>query len=190
MARRTWSGAQWSAWELDEPHSTPSIVLPCVQIVRARVSLAPYLRAAMDVAKQRANVSDTMNEGGDDEWEDKDPVLSHPVTPFSCPSTLLPPTSTSWSRLPSPLSDLPPSPPSTTCTSPTLQASLSPITRQKGRQAEGHRARRQRKRVAQAMIPRFGPVPQARHSQDYRQEDPHQAMCRAACDLPASAGGN
>ncbi|KAJ7858242.1 hypothetical protein B0H14DRAFT_3447369 [Mycena olivaceomarginata] len=192
MVRRTQSGAQWSAWELDELRAGPSIVPPRVQIIRARVSLVPYLCDAMEVAEQRATVRNAVDGRDNDEWEDKDPVLSCPATPILRPATPLP--TTSWSRSPSPLSDLRPSPPPTASASPcaslTLDALPSPISHRKERQAEGHRARRRRQQVAEAKASRFGPVPQARHSQDYRQEEAHQSTFRAACDLPTSAGGN
>jgi hypothetical protein len=133
MARRTRSGAQWSAWELDELRAGPSIVPPCIQIVCARVSLALDLRDAMEAVKQRATVHDTMDGRDDNEWEDEDPVLSRPATPISRPATPLP--TTSWSCSPSPLSDLPPSPPPTASASPcaslTLDALPSPISRRK-----------------------------------------------------------
>jgi hypothetical protein len=195
MARRTRSGAQWSPWVLEELSTGPSIVPPRVQIVRAPVSLAPYLRDAMDAAERRANQRDAVDTEEDDEWEDEDPVLSRPATPISHPPTPLPPTS-SWSRSPSPLSDLPPSPSPSIGASPTPDLPLVPnappsiVSRRKQRQAEGHRARRQRRRVAHAKATGFGPVPQARHSQDYRQEEAHPTTCRAARDLPASVGGN
>jgi hypothetical protein len=146
----------------------------------------------MEAAEQRATSRDTVDGHDDDEWEDEDPVLSCPATPISRPATPLP--TTSWLRSPSPLSDLPPSPPPTASASPcaslTLDALPSPISRHKERQAEGHRVRRRRQRVAEAKASGFGPVPQARHSQDYCQEEAHQSTFRAARDLPASAGGN
>ncbi|KAJ7862889.1 hypothetical protein B0H14DRAFT_3444375 [Mycena olivaceomarginata] len=187
MARRTRSGAQWSAWELDELRTDPSIAPPRVEIVRARVSLAPYLRDAMDAAEQCATVRDAVDGGEEDEWEDEDPVLSRPPTPISRPLTPLPLT---WSRSPSPLSDLPPSPSGSRSPSP-LPPGLPPaVSRRKERQAQGKKARRQRHRVAQAKDAGFGPVPKPCHSQDYRQEEAHRTTCHAARDLPSSATGN
>ncbi|KAJ7308736.1 hypothetical protein DFH08DRAFT_823764 [Mycena albidolilacea] len=207
MARWMRSGAQWSPWELDEPHADPSIAPPCVQIVRARVSLVPYLRDAMDVAEQHATVRDTVEGEEDDGWEDEDPVPSHPPTPISHPLTPLPlacarspsplsdlPPSPSWSRLPSPSSDSLPSLPPTASSPPNVpspfDAPPATVSCRKERQATGKKVRRQRGRVAQAKAAGFGPVPKPRHSQDYRQEEAHQARCHAARDLPSSATGN
>ncbi|KAJ7676100.1 hypothetical protein B0H14DRAFT_3537003 [Mycena olivaceomarginata] len=181
MARRTRSGAQWSPWVLAELSTGPLIVPPRVQIVRAPVSLAPYLRDAMDAAERRANQHDTVDTEEDDEWEDEDPVLSRPATPISHPPTPLPPTS-SWSRSPSPLSDLPPSPSPSIGASPTPDLPLVPNAPAFHCLPAANSGR--------LKATGFGPVPQARHSQDYRQEEAHPTTCRAARDLPVSAGGN
>ncbi|KAJ7813717.1 hypothetical protein B0H14DRAFT_3477601 [Mycena olivaceomarginata] len=202
IACRTRSGAQWSPWELDELPPDPSLAPPRVQIVRARVSLAPYLHDTMDAAEQRATVHDAVEGEEDDGWEDEDPVLSRSPTPISRPLTPLPLT---WSRSPSPLSDLPPSPswsssnsppslPPTASSPPNIcspvDAPAPTISRRKERQATGKKARRQRHWVAQAKAAGFGPAPKLRHSQDYRQEEAYRTTCHAARDFPSSATGN
>ncbi|KAF8192033.1 hypothetical protein K438DRAFT_1762598 [Mycena galopus ATCC 62051] len=185
MVRCTRSGAQFSAWELDllEPLSDP---LAPVQVFRARVSLEPRLLEAIASAEARATAMDALehahdgSEGDDSEWEDEDVVSSRPPTPLARPPTPLPPPL--YSRSPSPLSDPPPSP---SCSGDSPQP---PGSGRKRNRARGKKARRQRKRVATAHAAGFGPAPQARHSQQHREQQPHQSAS-AAADLPSSGAG-
>jgi hypothetical protein len=175
MARTTRRGMQFSPFELDLLDLGPSN--GNIDIFRAKVSLAPVIRAAIVAADQRAA---TLDEGadGDDDWEDEDPVLSRaptplsrPITPLSRPET---PSSIATSRSSSPLSDAPPSP--------VLPADSRPG--HKRRAAQGKKARRKRARVSKAQENRFGPIPQLKHCQEHREHPPHHAAFQVA-DLPS-----
>ncbi|KAF8178863.1 hypothetical protein K438DRAFT_1680740 [Mycena galopus ATCC 62051] len=212
MARTTRRGTQWSPWEFDVRLNLP-------EIFQSRVSLAPYLEQAIEAAQLRDAASEAHDEALEDEdaWEDDVPVTSRPITPLSRPlSPLTPLPSRSPSppspselcfsslpaRSPSPLSDPPPSPPppiglpfgSLPARSPSPLSDPPPspppkISARKRHQKAGKKTRRSRARVSRAQATAFGPLPQARHSQSYREDASHIASASAA-DLSSSSGGN
>ncbi|KAK6966733.1 hypothetical protein R3P38DRAFT_3337733 [Favolaschia claudopus] len=154
MGRLTRSGVQWSPFEFDIPAPTAPHTL--IDIVETGVSLSPcilnaVLNADIHAAAADARVDSDLIildnlEDPDGEWEDEDPVLSRAQSPLS--------------RSPSPLTPLSRSPsPSAT----SLAAECAPpISTPLRRQAQGHKARRQKHRATTSEATPFGPLPQKR----------------------------
>ncbi|KAJ7656710.1 hypothetical protein DFH06DRAFT_1045380 [Mycena polygramma] len=163
-------------------------------IFRARVSIAPFLQAAIDAEAHRAAALEENLDDEADAWEDEDdgPTLSRPATPLSREPTPLSfdrtvPPSPSSSRSSSPLSDVPPSrPPSPPAAH--HAPSSSSVDAAKQRRRDHDKARRQRKRQAAAQATQFGRPPTAKHNQDYRTEKPCKTTF-SATDIPSSSGG-
>ncbi|KAK7063966.1 hypothetical protein R3P38DRAFT_3301598 [Favolaschia claudopus] len=174
MGRFTRSGAQWSPYEFNEQTST------AIDVVQTDASLSPHISKALLNADNHAAAAEALAnsniivlenfEDPDEEWEDEEPVLSRPPTPFS--------------RAPSPLTPLTRSPSPSIDSAPMVSASVPGY---KHRQSRGHKARRQKKRAAEA--PAFGPLPQKRHSQGYREERPHKTTFRAINIRSSGNGG-
>ncbi|KAK7040609.1 hypothetical protein R3P38DRAFT_3310283 [Favolaschia claudopus] len=172
MGRFTRSGAQWSPYEFNEQAPT--------EVVQTEVSLSPHISKALWNSDNRAVAAEALVdsdiivlenfEDQDEEWEDEEPVLSRPPTPFS--------------RAPSPLTPLTRSPSPSVESAPMVSVSVPGY---KGRQSRGHKARRQKKRVADA--PTFGPLPQKRHSQRYREERPNTTTFRVTNIRSSGNGG-
>jgi hypothetical protein len=110
MARTTRRGTQFSPFELDLRDLGP--LLGCFDVIRAKVSLAPVVHAAIVAADQRAAALDEGAEGEDKDWEDEAPVLSRAPTPLSRPITPLSRPQTPCSRSTSSHSSSPLSEPS------------------------------------------------------------------------------
>lgn len=196
-ARVARSSAQWSAWEFGLlANSPPSRE---VKFFQARVSVEPSLRQAIVAADLRAAAADNYegeHDAGEyyDEWEDEDEasVLSRPSSPLSRPpSPLAQLRSPSLWRCSKPLSDPPPTAPSSPSPNGVSETQPTGRTYKQAHRAAGKKARRSRHSAtaAQNSGSRFGPLPKARHSQGYREEAPLRTKINAA-NLPSSSAGN
>ncbi|KAK6966758.1 hypothetical protein R3P38DRAFT_2672534 [Favolaschia claudopus] len=197
MGRLTRSGVQWSPFEFDIPAPTAPHTL--IDIVETGVSLSPcilnaVLNADIHAAAADARVDSDLIildnlEDPDGEWEDEDPVLSRAQSPLSrSPSPLTP-----LSRSPSPSATSLAAECAPPISTPLSASPSSPIPSElpsyRRRQAQGHKARRQKHRATTSEATPFGPLPQKRHSQRYREEHPYKTAFRAV-HIRASGSGS